>query len=189
MAGKLIIISAPSGTGKTTIVNEVMKDPSLRLQFSISATTRPPRGTEQNGVEYYFLSVDEFRREIEADAFAEYEEVYPGRYYGTLKREIARINEKGSNAILDVDVMGGLRVKRIYGDHALAIFIAPPSIATLRERLERRGTDSPEEIAKRIAKAEFELAQAPGFDHRVVNDVLSEAVSQVHQLIADFMQQ
>ena len=118
MAGKLIIISAPSGTGKTTIVNEVMKDPSLRLQFSISATTRPPRGTEQNGVEYYFLSVDEFRREIEADAFAEYEEVYPGRYYGTLKREIARINEKGNNAILDVDVMGGLRVKRIYGDHA-----------------------------------------------------------------------
>lgn len=185
--GKLIIISAPSGTGKSTIIGELTKDDSLKLEFSISATTRQPRRGEQDGVSYYFMTVEQFKEAIANDEFAEYEEVYPGRYYGTLKREIERINGDGRNVILDIDVKGGVNVKRMYGDEALSIFIAPPSIATLQARLEGRATDSAEEIAKRVAKAEFELTFADKFDHRVVNDDLATAVEQTHSLIKQFI--
>lgn len=185
--GKLIIISAPSGTGKSTIIGELTKDDSLKLEFSISATTRQPRRGEQDGVNYYFMTVDQFKEAIANDEFAEYEEVYPGRYYGTLKREIERINGDGRNVILDIDVKGGVNVKRMYGDEALSIFIAPPSIATLQARLEGRATDSAEEIAKRVAKAEFELTFADKFDHRVVNDDLATAVEQTRSLIKQFI--
>ncbi len=185
--GKLIIISAPSGTGKSTIISELTKDDSLKLEFSISATTRQPRRGEQDGVNYYFMTVEQFKEAIANDEFAEYEEVYPGRYYGTLKREIERINGDGRNVILDIDVKGGVNVKRMYGDEALSIFIAPPSIATLQARLEGRATDSTEEIAKRVAKAEFELTFADKFDHRVVNDDLATAVEQTRSLIKQFI--
>ncbi len=185
--GKLIIISAPSGTGKSTIIGELTKDDSLKLEFSISATTRQPRRGEQDGVSYYFMTVEQFKEAIANDEFAEYEEVYPGRYYGTLKREIERINGDGRNVILDIDVKGGVNVKRMYGDEALSIFIAPPSIATLQARLEGRATDSAEEIAKRVAKAEFELTFADKFDHRVVNDDLATAVEQTRSLIKQFI--
>lgn len=185
--GKLIIISAPSGTGKSTIIGELTKDDSLKLEFSISATTRQPRRGEQDGVSYYFMTVEQFKEAIANDEFAEYEEVYPGRYYGTLKREIERINGDGRNVILDIDVKGGVNVKRMYGDEALSIFIAPPSIATLQARLEGRATDSAEEIAKRVAKAEFELTFADKFDHRVVNDDLTTAVEQTRSLIKQFI--
>ena len=185
--GKLIIISAPSGTGKSTIIGELTKDDSLKLEFSISATTRQPRRGEQDGVNYYFMTVEQFKEAIANDEFAEYEEVYPGRYYGTLKREIERINGDGRNVILDIDVKGGVNVKRMYGDEALSIFIAPPSIATRQARLEGRATDSAEEIAKRVAKAEFELTFADKFDHRVVNDDLATAVEQTRSLIKQFI--
>lgn len=185
--GKLIIISAPSGTGKSTIIGELTKDDSLKLEFSISATTRQPRRGEQDGVNYYFMTVEQFKEAIANDEFAEYEEVYPGRYYGTLKREIERINGDGRNVIFDIDVKGGVNVKRMYGDEALSIFIAPPSIATLQARLEGRATDSAEEIAKRVAKAEFELTFADKFDHRVVNDDLATAVEQTRSLIKQFI--
>ncbi len=185
--GKLIIISAPSGTGKSTIIGQVMQDANLRLSFSISATTRQPREGEQDGVHYYFMSVEQFQKEIADDAFAEYEQVYEGRYYGTLKREIERINAQGDNVILDVDVKGGINVKKLYGNRAMSIFIAPPNIETLRERLIGRGTDSMEEINKRISKAEYELSFAPSFDYYIVNDDLTVAVNSVHQLIADFV--
>lgn len=185
--GKLIIISAPSGTGKSTIIGELTKDDSLKLEFSISATTRQPRRGEQDGVNYYFMTVEQFKEAIANDEFAEYEEVYPGRYYGTLKREIERINGDGRNVILDIDVKGGVNVKRMYGDEALSIFIAPPSIATLQARLDGRATDSAEEIAKRVAKAEFELTFADKFDYRVVNDDLATAVEQTRSLIKQFI--
>ena len=179
----MIVISAPSGTGKSTIIGRLIDDEQLRLSFSVSATTRAPREGEQDGVHYYFMTVEEFERELAADAFAEHEEVYPGRYYGTLKREIERINALGRNVILDVDVKGGLSVKRLYGDEALCIFIAPPSVEVLRQRLEKRGTDSPEEIDRRVGKAEQELEFAPQFDHIVVNDDLDVAVAEVRALI------
>ena len=185
--GKLIIISAPSGTGKSTIIGQVMQDANLRLSFSISATTRQPREGEQDGVHYYFMSVEQFQKEIADDAFAEYEQVYEGRYYGTLKREIERINAQGDNVILDVDVKGGINVKKLYGKRAMSIFIAPPNIETLRERLIGRGTDSMEEINKRISKAEYELSFAPSFDYYIVNDDLTVAVNSVPQLIADLV--
>ncbi|MBR6489127.1 MAG: guanylate kinase, partial [Muribaculaceae bacterium] len=176
--GKLIVISAPSGTGKSTIIAELMKQEDLKLEFSISATTRPPRGTEQHGVEYYFLTLEDFRQRIEKDEFAEYHEVYEGRYYGTLKSEIKRITNKGRNVVLDLDVMGGIDVKKIYGKKALAVFIKPPSIETLRQRLLSRGTDSIEDINNRVNKAEYELSFADQYDKCVVNDVLADAVAQ-----------
>lgn len=185
--GKLIIITAPSGSGKSTIINRLIQDDNLRLQFSVSATTRPRRGDEQHGKEYYFLTLDEFNKAIENDELVEYQEVYPGRFYGTLKSEIKRINKLGNNAMLDIDVLGALNVKKIYGDHALAIFIKAPSIEVLRERLVKRGTDSPEDIENRINKAEFELKFATQFDHIVVNDILDDAVNQAHQLITEFI--
>ncbi|MBO7608781.1 MAG: guanylate kinase [Muribaculaceae bacterium] len=185
--GKLIIISAPSGTGKSTIINRIIDDEQLRLEFSISATTRPPRTGEEDGVNYYFMTPEQFRKEIEDDAFAEYQEVYQGRYYGTLKREIERINANGKNVILDLDVLGGINVKNLYGDHALSIFIAPPSIDVLRDRLVNRGTDSMEDIENRLNKAEFEIEHGVYFDEKVINDVLDDAVEQVRKLIFDFV--
>ncbi len=185
--GKLIIISAPSGTGKSTIIGELIKDASLKLEFSISATTRAPRQGEVDGVNYYFLTLDQFQKAIANDEFAEYEEVYAGRYYGTLKKEIARITENGNNVILDIDVKGGVNVKKMYGNDAISVFIAPPSIDTLRQRLTSRATDNAQEIEKRIAKAAFELGFADKFDKRVVNDDLTTAVEQTRSIIKEFI--
>lgn len=184
--GKLIIFSAPSGSGKTTIVKQLLKV-FPQFEFSISATSRQPRGQEQNGVDYFFLSQEEFRQKVAQDAFVEWEEVYNGTCYGTLKSEMQRIWAKGNVIIFDVDVMGGINLKRIFGESACSIFIKAPSIEVLRERLIGRGTDSMETIEKRIAKAEFELSKAPEFDHVVVNDDLNKAVADTKQIINDFL--
>ena len=184
--GKLIIVCAPSGTGKSTIIGHLMQQ-GLNLHFSISATSRPPRGTEQHGVEYYFLTESAFRQHIEAGDFLEYCEVYPGRYYGTLRSEGDRRLEEGQNVVLDLDVIGGEYIKRIYGDQALSLFIQPPSIAELRRRLEARGTDEPSVINDRIARAEFELSCAPRFDTIVVNDDLATAKVEALRKVADFL--
>lgn len=184
--GKIIIFSAPSGSGKTTIVRELLKRFS-QFEFSISATSRQPRGQEQHGVDYYFLSEEEFRQKVEADAFVEWEEVYKGTCYGTLKSEIERIWAKGHVILFDVDVMGGINLKRIFSKNACSIFVMPPSIEELERRLCGRGTDSEETILKRLGKAEFELTKAPEFDHTVINDNLQEAIAQTAQLIENFL--
>lgn len=187
--GKIIIISAPSGTGKSTIISRIIDDPELRLGFSISATSRAPRGGEQHGREYYFISHSDFKRRAEAGEFIEWEEVYAGTCYGTLASEVERVTASGRNLILDIDVKGALNVKRIYGDRALAIFIMPPSVEVLEQRLRSRGTDSAETIEKRLGKARFEIDHAPEFDRTVVNDDLDTAVADVRKLIADFVTQ
>ncbi len=188
MKGKLIIFSAPSGTGKSTIISWLMKDhKELNLAFSISCTSRAPRGSEQNGVEYFFLTPDEFRRRIEGDEFLEYEEVYTDRYYGTLKSQVERQLEAGQNVVFDVDVKGGVNIKNYYGDKALSIFVQPPSINELRRRLERRATDAPDVIDQRIARAEFELTFAEKFDKIVVNDVLEYAKADALEAIQKFL--
>lgn len=185
---KLIIFSAPSGSGKSTIISRIMDDDQLKLEFSISATTRPPRGNEQHGKEYYFLSETDFKSRIDRGEFAEYEEVYAGRFYGTLKSEIQRINDDGKNAIMDVDVAGGVNVKKIYGNNALSIFVMPPSVEELKRRLLARATDSEADIQKRIGKAEFEMTFASKFDKVVVNDDLDKAVAEVRDLISAFVE-
>jgi len=185
--GKVIVFCAPSGTGKTTIVHYLMDIEELNLHFSVSATSRAPRGTEQHGVDYYFLTAEEFRAKIKEEAFLEYCEVYEGKYYGTLKSEVDRLLEQGQNVVLDIDVVGGQNIKRIYGDEALCLFIQPPSIQELRRRLEHRGTDSPEVIDDRIARAEYELSQADKFDRIVVNDVLEEAEARVLAIVKEFL--
>lgn len=187
MQGKLIIFSAPSGSGKSTIINKLMSEYGLQGRFSISATSRKPRGSEQDGVEYYFLTEEDFRGRISEGDFLEYEEVYPGCFYGTLRSEVDRALARGENVILDIDVQGGLNVKKIYGDRALTLFIQPPSIERLRERLERRGTDAPEVIERRLAKAETELSFAPKYDAVVVNDDLEEACRDAARVIEDFL--
>lgn len=184
--GKLVIFSAPSGSGKTTIVRELLKR-FPQFEFSISATSRQPRGVEQNGVDYYFLSSDEFRERVERGEFVEWEEVYAGTCYGTLRSEMERIWSKGNVIVFDVDVMGGINLKRLFADDACSIFIMPPSVEELERRLRGRGTDSEEVIRKRISKADFELSKAPEFDHVVVNDTLAEAVEEATHIIETFL--
>lgn len=188
MRGKLIIFSAPSGTGKSTIISWLMKEhKELNLAFSISCTSRAPRGTEQNGVEYFFLTPEEFRQRIDNDEFLEYEEVYENRFYGTLKSQVERQLEAGQNVVFDVDVKGGVNIKNFYGDKALSIFIQPPSIRELRRRLENRGTDAPDVIDQRIARAEFELTFADKFDRVVINDILEYAEADALEIIQTFL--
>ena len=184
MRGKLIIISAPSGTGKSTIISWLMKEhKELNLAYSISCTSRPPRGSEQNGVDYFFLSPEEFRERIENDEFLEFEEVYTDRFYGTLKSQVETQLDAGQNVIFDVDVKGGVNIKKFYGDKALSIFIQPPSINTLRRRLEGRATDAPEVIEQRLERAAFELTFADKFDKVVINDILEYAEADTLELI------
>ena len=186
--GKLIVVSAPSGSGKSTIVQWLMREhPELRLYFSISCTSRPPRGTEQDGVEYFFLTPDEFREKIDNEEFLEYEEVYHDRFYGTLKAQVERQLEAGQNVVFDVDVKGGVNIKRYYGERAMSLFIQPPSVAELRRRLEHRATDTPEAIESRLAKAEYEMSFAQQFDHIVVNDELEQAKQTTLQLVSSFL--
>ncbi|MBO5855635.1 MAG: guanylate kinase [Alistipes sp.] len=184
--GKLVIFSAPSGSGKTTIVRELLKRYDC-FEFSISATSRQPRGQEQNGVDYYFMSNDEFKARVARDEFVEWEEVYAGTCYGTLKSEMERIWAKGNTIFFDVDVMGGINLKQLFGEDACSVFIMPPSVEELERRLRGRGTDAEEVIQKRIAKAEFELSKAPEFDHVVINDVLEDAVNEVSAIISQFL--
>lgn len=190
MKNGLLIFSAPSGSGKSTIVNWLMKEhPELKLTFSISCTSRAPRGTEQNGVEYFFLTPEEFKAKIEADEFLEYEEVYQDRFYGTLKSQVENQLEAGDSVVFDVDVKGGVNIKKFYGGRALSIFVQPPSVEELRHRLNGRGTDAPEVIEQRLAKANYELTFAPQFDHIVVNDNLEKAEQEVYKLVSDFLNQ
>lgn len=187
MEGKCLIFSAPSGSGKSTIVNRLLQHPELKMVFSVSATSRPPRGTEQDGVEYFFLSVEEFRRRIEKGDFLEYEEVYPGRYYGTLKEQVEKILKEGYNVVFDVDVKGGCTIKDYFGERALSVFIQPPSVEELERRLKKRGTDSAQTIAVRVSKASYELTFAPRFDVIVVNDDLETAVEETLTRVKEFI--
>jgi guanylate kinase len=188
MKGKMLIVSAPSGSGKSTIVNWLMKEhPELRLYFSISCTSRAPRGEEKDGVEYFFLTPDAFKEKIANEEFLEYEEVYENRFYGTLKAQVERQREAGQNVVFDVDVKGGINIKKHYGDEALSLFIQPPSVEELRHRLEHRGTDTPEAIEQRLAKAEYELTFAPQFDHVIVNDDLEKAKQETLRIVSDFL--
>ena len=186
--GKLIIFCAPSGSGKSTLVQWLMSThPELRLTFSISCTSRSPRGAERHGVEYFFLSPEAFKEKIAQGEFLEYEEVYHDRFYGTLKSQVENQTAQGENVIFDVDVKGGCNIKAYYGQRAMSIFIQPPSLEVLRERLTSRGTDSPEAIEERLAKASYELSFAPRFDHIVVNDDLEKAKAAVLQLVTAFL--
>ncbi|MBB1550046.1 MAG: guanylate kinase [Prevotella sp.] len=186
--GKLIIFSAPSGSGKSTLVQHLMTEyPELRLKFSISCTSRTPRGTERNGVEYFFLSPDEFRQKISAGEFLEYEEVYQDKFYGTLKSQVETQAERGENVVFDVDVKGGCNIKKYYGDRALSVFIQPPSVEELRKRLVGRATDAPEVIEQRLAKAEYELTFADKFDKVIINDDLDVAKAEAYQIVSEFL--
>ena len=187
MRGKCLIFSAPSGSGKSTIVQWLLQHPELKMVFSISATSRAPRGTEKNGVEYFFLSADEFRARIANDEFLEYEEVYSGCFYGTLKEQVEKRLNEGMNVVFDVDVVGGCNIKQHYGDEALSMFIQPPSVEELERRLRLRRTDSDEMIAKRVAKASYELTFAPKFDVVIVNDKLEEAQQKALSTIKSFL--
>lgn len=184
---KLIIFSAPSGSGKSTIINYLLTQ-NLNLAFSISATSRPPRGIERDGVEYFFLTPEEFRRRIADDEFLEYEEVYHDRFYGTLKAQVEKQLADGQNVVFDVDVVGGCNIKKFYGDRALSVFIQPPSVEELRRRLVGRGTDTPEVIEDRVAKAQYELSFAPKFDKVIVNDDLEKAKAEALEVITQFLQ-
>jgi len=185
-SGKVIIFSAPSGAGKSTVVQHLLKKYST-LEFSVSATSRKPRGQERDGIEYFFMSPEEFKSRIDNGEFVEYEEVYSGFYYGTLKSEVERIWEKGNTIVFDIDVKGGVNLKKLYGDNALAIFVCPPSIEVLRERLIGRGTDSPEAIEKRVAKAEYEMTFADNFDKILVNNDLEKCLSEAEATIDKFL--
>ncbi|MCR5180439.1 MAG: guanylate kinase [Bacteroidaceae bacterium] len=184
---KVVIFCAPSGSGKSTIIGSLMPHEELNLAFSVSATTRPPRGQERDGVEYLFLSPAQFREHIAANDFIEYEEVYEDRFYGTLKAQVEKQLAAGQNVVFDVDVHGGMRLKEYFGDRALSLFIQPPSIEALRQRLEGRGTDSPEVIRQRLDRAEYELSFAPRFDRIVVNDDLATAKADAYQVLREFL--
>ena len=184
----MLIVSAPSGSGKSTIVNWLMQEhQELKLYFSISCTSRAPRGTEQNGVEYFFLTPEEFRERIAKQEFLEYEEVYENRFYGTLKQQVENQREQGQNVVFDVDVKGGINIKKYYGDEALSLFIQPPSVEELRRRLEGRKTDTPEAIEERLAKAEYEMTFAPQFDKIIVNDDLETAKQETLKIVKAFL--
>ncbi len=186
--GKLIIFSAPSGAGKTTIVQHLLKQ-GFNLEFSISATSREARHTESHGKDYYFLSEKEFKEKVDTNEFLEWEEVYKGTCYGTLKSEVERIRKLGKNVLFDVDVVGGLNIKKFYGDEALAIFVQPPSIEELKERLTKRSTESEEKVAMRVAKAEKELGYAPRFDVVIINDELPQAFKDAEKIVSEFLNQ
>lgn len=188
LPGKLIIFCAPSGSGKSTLVQWLMAEhPELRLAFSISCTSRPPRGTERDGVEYFFLTPEDFKQKIANGEFLEYEEVYQDRFYGTLKSQVDSQMQRGENVLFDVDVKGGCNIKEHYGSRAMSVFIQPPSVDELRRRLLSRGTDGAEAIEERVAKAAYELTFAPRFDHVVINDNLEEAKAEVLRLVAQFV--
>ena len=190
LPGKLIIFCAPSGSGKSTLVQWLRAEhPELRLAFSISCTSRPPRGTERDGVEYFFLTPEDFKQKIANGEFLEYEEVYQDRFYGTLKSQVDSQTQRGENVLFDVDVKGGCNIKEHYGSRAMSVFIQPPSVDELRRRLLSRGTDSAEAIEERVAKAAYELTFAPRFDHVVINDNLEEAKAEVLRLVAQFVKE
>ncbi len=185
--GKIIVVSAPSGCGKSTIINSILDSGTPALRFSVSATNRRPRPGEVDGVHYHFMTTEEFRDAIASHSFIEWEEVYPGRFYGTLKSEIERIIDKGGNVILDIDVKGGINVKKLYGEKAKTIFFLPPSIDELRHRLVERGTDAPEVIEERVGKAQYEISFSDRFDTRIVNDNLDKAIDQTRAVIENFI--
>nr|WP_314800571.1 guanylate kinase [uncultured Capnocytophaga sp.] len=187
MSSRIIIFSAPSGSGKSSIIRELLKEEDLNLAFSISTTSRIPRGKEQNGVEYYFISVDEFKEKIDKQAFIEWQEVYAGNFYGTYQSEIDRLSSLGKNIIFDLDVFGGINLKKIFGKQALSIFIQPPSLEELKKRLEKRNTETIEKIQIRIDKAKYELEQSIYFDRLIINDDLSESVKEASQMIRNFL--
>lgn len=184
---KLIVFSAPSGSGKTTIVRHLLEQSKLPLAFSISATTRAPRGNEKNGVDYYFLSKEEFEQKIREGAFLEYEEVYPGLFYGTLKSEIERLWASGKAVLFDIDVMGGLTIKKTYPEKTLTVFVKPPSVEALEQRLRNRNTDSEETLQVRLAKSASELEKASAFDEILINDQLEEALRLAETLVIHFL--
>lgn len=186
-SGKLIIFSAPSGSGKTTIVHHLVSMNDLKLDFSVSACTRKKRAGEIDGKDYYFLSIDQFRMKIDENEFVEWEEVYKNLYYGTLKSELNRIWDNGKNVVFDVDVMGGLNLKRQFGEKALSVFVMPPSIEELQKRLETRGTDTPDKIKGRMGKAKFEMKYAGKFDNILINDNLENALKEAEQLVRAFL--
>lgn len=187
MSSRIIIFSAPSGSGKSSIIKELLKEEDLNLAFSISTTSRIPRGKEQNGVEYYFISVDEFKEKIDKQAFIEWQEVYAGNFYGTYQSEIDRLFSLGKNIVFDLDVFGGINLKKIFGKQALSIFIQPPSLEELKKRLEKRNTETIEKIQIRIDKAKYELEQSIYFDRLIINEDLSESVKEASQMIRNFL--
>lgn len=185
--GKLLVFSAPSGSGKTTIVRYLLEQPDLNLEFSVSAATRAPRGQEQHGKDYYFMSIADFKKHIKAEDFVEWEEVYRDNFYGTLKSEVERIWAKGKNVIFDIDVAGGLRIKKKFPEQTLSVFIKPPSVDELKRRLKQRSTESDEKINMRIAKAHVELATAPQFDKVIKNYDLDVAKAEAYELVREFL--
>lgn len=186
--GKLIVFSAPSGSGKTTIVRHLLEQTDLNLEFSVSATSRPPRDHEKDGKDYYFKSLKEFKQHIKKSDFLEWEEVYRDNFYGTLKSEVQRIWNEGKNVIFDIDVVGGLRIKKTYPDKTLSVFVKPPSVDELKIRLKKRKTESDERINMRVAKASIEMATAPQFDHILINNDLNKALEDAHQLVKDYLE-
>ena len=187
--GKLIVFSAPSGSGKTTIVRALLENSALNMDFSISATSRAPRGKEVHGKDYYFLSPEAFEKAIKDEEFLEWEEVYPGQYYGTLKSEVDRLRDQGKNVVFDIDVKGGMSIKKAFGPDVLSIFVQPPSVEILAQRLTSRGTESDDKIKLRLDKAHQELSFAPSFDHILVNDQLVRAIDQAKTLIINHIGQ
>lgn len=185
--GKIFVISAPSGCGKSSIINQILDEGEFPLSFSVSATNRAPRPGEEDGVHYHFMSTPEFRQAVADGKFIEWEEVYPGRYYGTLNEEVRKALDRGENIILDIDVKGAMNVKKQFGDEALTLFVLPPSIDALRNRLIARGTDNAEVIDERVNKAEYEISFADRLDHRIVNDNLEDAIRSTKELIRNHL--